>query len=195
MPPKGSQIDLVLSRLIQKTVPQHFPELKSPVDFSPHLTLTSDIPKEVVENEPQTWLDSLPLNLAKSPIVKFQSLDVGEIFFKKLTLSALIEPLHDVATQIRAAANEGGDARAAERWARDVYAPHVSLLYADLDVQEETRLAILKSLDEAGIELEAEGRLHDKKRAGFDGWTSGSIILVPTWKDLKEWSPIAERAL
>ena len=127
--------------------------------------------------------------------MKFQSLDVGEIFFKKLTLSALMEPLHDVATQIRAAANEGGDAVAAERWARDVYAPHVSLLYADLSVHEGTRLAILNSLDEAGIQLEADGGLHGKKQASFDGWTGGSIVLVPTWKDVEDWSPIAERAL
>ena len=195
MPPKGSQIDLLLSRLIIGIVPQRFPELTSPVDFSPHLTLTSDIPKEVVETEPQTWLDSLPLNLTKPPMVKFQSLDVGDIFFKKLTLSALLEPLHDVATQMRAAANEGGDALAAERWARDVYAPHVSLLYADLSVHEGTRLAILKSLAEAGIQLEAESGLHEKKQAGFDGWTGGSIILVPTWKDVGDWSPIAERVL
>ena len=181
--------------MIKEIVPRYFPELKSTIDFSPHLTLTSDISKENVRNEPQIWLDSLPLHLAKPPTVKFQSLDVGDIFFKKLTLSAQMEPLHDVATQIRAAANEGGDALAAERWARDVYAPHVSLLYADLCIREETRLAILKFLDEAGIELEAKNGLHDKKQAGSDGWTGGSIVLVPTWMDVGDWSPIAERVL
>ena len=195
VPPNESHIDLLLSRLITKAVPQHFPELKFPLHFIPHLTLTSDIPKEIVGDRPQAWLDSLSLDLAKPPEVVFQSLDVGKPFFKKLTLSATKESLHDVASQVRAAANENGDAAAAERWAKDVYAPHVSLLYSDVDIDEEKRLKILQELDEVGIGLATEGALNERKQTGFNGWIGGSVVLVPTWKKVEDWSWIAERAL
>lgn len=105
------------------------------------------------------------------------------------------DPLHDIAAQLRAAAVEDGDAAAAERWAKDDYAPHVSLLYADLDIDEEKRVQILQELDKAGIGLETEGTNREKKQAGYNGWIGGRIVLVPTWKNVKDWSPIAERAL
>ena len=140
-------------------------------------------------------MDSLTLTLVEPPHVTFQSLDVGEAFFKKLTISAMKDPLYDVAAQVRAAAIEDGDAAAAERWAKDDYAPHVSLLYADLDIDEEKRAQILQELDEVGVRLETEGALHERKQAGSNGWIGGSIVLVPTWKNVEDWSSIAERAL
>ena len=193
VPPKDSQLDLLLSHLIKKTVPKHFPELICPPDFLPHLTLTSDIPVELVSKEPQAWLDGLLLTLEDPPRVIFQSLDVGEAFFKKLTLSAARGPLYEIATQIRAAAVANGDAEAAEQWARDVYAPHVSLLYAELSIGEEKRMEVLHELEQAGVKLETEGTFREEK--GMNGWTGGRIVLVSTWKDLRGWSVVAERLL
>jgi 2',3'-cyclic-nucleotide 3'-phosphodiesterase len=40
---------------------------------------------------------------------------------------------------------------------------------------------------ESGISLNAEGEM--------SGWTGGSLWLVPTFKPIEEWKPVAERKL
>ena len=195
VPPKDSPIDTILTQLIMRAVPQHFPQLKSTPTFSPHLTLTSDIAQDAVSERPQSWLDSLPLALDRLPHVMFETLDVGEPFFRKLTLSTAKDPLLEVAVQIRATAVENGDAAAARRWAEDVYAPHVSLLYADLEITEEKRVEILGDLDRVGIKLKNEGALRGEENEGYDGWAGGKIVLVSTWKKLEDWAVTAERPL
>jgi 2',3'-cyclic-nucleotide 3'-phosphodiesterase len=147
----------------------------------------------VVSDKAQAWLDALPLALADQPNVLFRSLDVGTPFFKKLTLSVAKGPLQDIASQIRAAAIEDGDATAARHWAIDVYAPHVSLLYADIEISEQKRTEILQDLESAGIGLEADGALRVDE--AWKAWKGGRIVLVSTWKDLEEWSVTAERLL
>lgn len=140
------------------------------------------------------WLQNIPLALDKEPTVNFQSLDVSDAFFKKLTVNAAKDPLHDIAVQIRAAAVEKGDTAAAERWAKDNYAPHVSLLYGDLEIDEETRVEILKALDQTGLRLETEGALR-KENEGLNGWSGGRIVLVSTFVDIKDWAVLADRVL
>ena len=194
VPPKGSQVEEILSRLITTIIPQHFPELKSPPRFLPHLTLTSEIPEEALSNGPQQWLDNLPLAL-DVPYVTFVSLDVDEPFFRKLTLQVRKHNLYDLPTQIRTAAVERGDAAVAEHWAEEVYAPHVSLLYADLGIGEEKRREILHDLDEAEISLGEEGAFQGQENKGHNGWIGGRLLLVSTWKDLEKWAVIAERDL
>ncbi|KAL8796857.1 MAG: hypothetical protein Q9195_000940 [Heterodermia aff. obscurata] len=155
----------------------------------------SEIPEKTLSNGPQSWLDSLPLALDVPPYVTFGSLDVGEPFFRKLTLQVRKHNLYDLPIQIRTAAVENGDAVAAERWAADVYAPHVSLLYADLDIDEEKRQDILQDLDKAEISLRNEGAFQGKENEGYNGWIGGRILLVSTWKVLEKWAVIAERDL
>lgn len=195
VPARDSHIETILSRLITTIIPQHFPKLKSPPHFLPHLTLTSDIPEEALSNGPQSWLDSLPLALDVPPYVTFESLDVGEPFFRKLTLKARKHNLYDLPTQIRSAAIERGDAAAAASWAAEVYAPHVSLLYADLSIGEEKRREILQDLDKAEISLREEGKFQGKENEGYNGWIGGRILLVSTWNALEKWAVIAERNL
>lgn len=140
------------------------------------------------------WLQNIPLALEKEPTVNFRSLDVSDVFFKKLTISVAKDPLHDIAVQIRAAAVEKKNTAAAERWAKDIYAPHVSLLYGDLKIDEKTRVEILKTLDQTGLRLETEGALRSEKE-GLSGWSGGRIVLVSTFVDIKDWSVLADRIL
>ena len=195
LPPSDSKIEDILSTLITKTVPARFPELEATPDFPPHLTLTSDIPSGVTEEEPQRWLDGLPLSIIDPPFVGFQSLDVGQQFFKKLTLSVQKAPLQNLAVQVRAAAVESGDEAAAKRWVEETYAPHISLLYADIEIDDSKRRYILQDVGDAGIRLVNEGFLGARKGEGYNGWDGGRVVLVPTWKELKDWTIVAERRL
>lgn len=195
IPPSDSEIQGVLSALITTTIPAQFPELEATQDFPPHLTLTSNVPESVTQNEPQTWLDNLPISLEDSPSVSFQSLDIGQHFFKKLTLSVPKVPLQNLAATVRAAAVENGDEAAAKRWVDEMYAPHVSLLYADIEIDETKRRRVLQDVADAGIRLANEGFLGASKVKGYDGWNHGRIVLVPTWKELKDWTIVAERSL
>ena len=197
VPPKDSQIGKILSSLTNFIVPAYFHvEECTPISL-PHLTLTSDIPIEALGDRPQLWMEwlqNIPLALDKEPTVKLQSLDVSDAFFKKLTVSAAKDPLHEIAVQIRAAAVEKGDTAAAERWAKDNYAPHVSLLYGDLEIDEERRVEILKALDQTGLRLETEGVLC-KENEALNGWSGGRIVLVSTFVDIKDWAVLADRVL
>ena len=157
--------------------------------------MTSDVAEEALGKDPQTWLDSLSLNLKALPKVVFKSLDVGTPFFRKLTLSAMKDPLYEVAFQIRTAAVLNGDIDAAKHWAEEEYAPHVSLLYADLEIGEIKCKEILRNLEVAGIKLNMKGAPDANDSEGFDGWTGGRIVLVSTWKKLEKWAVIAERVL
>lgn len=195
IPPSKSDIHEILSTLIAKTVPARFPELDAPPNFPPHLTLTSDIAPETVGENPQEWLDGLSISVSEPPSVNLQSLDVSQQFFKKLTLSSKKAPLQELAVQARAAAVEGGDDVAAMQWFGENYAPHVSLLYADIDIGESRRREVLDDLIEAGVRLETEGLLGGREREGHDGWDGGQMVLVETWRELKDWTIVAERTI
>lgn len=195
VPPYNSNIDDILSTLIAEIIPKRFPALKAPPKFLPHLTLTSDIAQEAIGGDPQAWLDGLPISVDYPPVVSLQALDIGQSFFRKLTLSTKKSLLQGLAIQVRAAAVENGDVEAAEHWLDEKYAPHVSLLYAEIEINEIQRREVLDDLVEAGIRLETEGLLGGREREGLNGWDGGRIVLVPTWKELKDWTVIAEKAL
>lgn len=163
--------------------------------FEPHLTLTSDIPQHITDGttDSQAWLDRLHLSTSAQPQTRFSSLDVGDQFFKKLTLSASKTPLLGLAIQTRAAAVENGKQSAASSWANKDWAPHVSLLYADGGIAEQKREEVLQALHGAGITLGEERDLAGAQGEGVDGWDGGRIVLVPTWRDPKEWAVVAER--
>lgn len=193
VPPSGSKVEQILSNLITNVVPSKFPDLGSPPDFPPHLTLTSDVPQDLIEQDPQSWLDSLSITLTEAPSVEFQSLDIGQQFFKKLTLGVSKGPLQSLAAQLRGVVID--DETSAKQWAEAVYAPHVSLLYADVEIDEATRREILHDVDKAGIQLAGEGFLGAGMGEGTNGWSGGRIVVVPTYKELKDWTIVAETEL
>jgi 2',3'-cyclic-nucleotide 3'-phosphodiesterase len=55
------------------------------------------------------------------------------------------------------------------------------------DVSEEKRSEVEGLLLESGISLDGQGEM--------SGWTGGSLWLVPTFKPIEEWKPLAERKL
>lgn len=99
----------------------------------------------------------------------------------------------ELAIQSRAAAVEHGNHSAASDWADKDWAPHVSLLYADVEITEQKREEVLQALHEAGIRLGEERGLAGAEGESVDGWDGGRIVLVPTWRDPKEWAIVAER--
>lgn len=198
LPPANSSVEDILSQLILKTVPSHFPELKDPPQFPPHLTLTSDIPVDIAKNEPQKWLDALPLTGLEPPSVSFQSLDIGPQFFKKVTLGVSKAPLRSLAARVRAFAVEKGDQTAADHWVTETYAPHVSLMYADLEIDSGERCKILHDVKSSRVWLAKEEPVETYGKSEGEthkGWSEGRIVLVSTWQDLKEWTVVAERSL
>jgi 2',3'-cyclic-nucleotide 3'-phosphodiesterase len=63
----------------------------------------------------------------------------------------------------------------------------VCLNSADVDISDELKGQIEKTVTDAGISLSGEGEL--------GGWEGGVVWLVPTTKPIEEWKPIAERRL
>lgn len=56
-----------------------------------------------------------------------------------------------------------------------------------LSIDAEGLAPIEHLAQQTGISLIGEGQL--------GGWTGGRVVLVPTDKSIRQWSPIAERAL
>lgn len=166
--------------------------------FKPHMTLTSDItlPPDVAGNkQAQRWLDGLPLPKKVDPDVRLESLDVGDQYFKKLTLSVYKGSLEDFGAHVRSTVVENGDMAAATSWAKGTWAPHVSLMYADIEVTAEKRQEILQVVTNAGIRIGKEYRLLEDGKSGYSGWSGGRIALVETWKELGDWEVVASRAM
>lgn len=197
LPPSDSPTQSILSDLITTEIPSRFPELNNVV-FVPHLTLTSDItiPPDIAgHKQVQRWLDDLPLPNKANLDVRLESLDVGAQYFKKLTLSVNKEPLETFGTHVRSTAVENGNMAAATRWAKETWAPHVSLMYADIEVSAKKRQEILHVITEAGIRFRKEHGLPEDGKCECRGWKQGRIALVETWKELRDWEVIASRTI
>jgi len=134
IPPKDSPLYHAIDHLINKDIPSHFPQTPTPPPhFYPHITLTSDISPPPTAS-PQQWLDTLPLpptnNHTDDYILRITilELEIGDIFFKKVTLRCEKTPaLAELAASCRAAA-VGVEHDKAKAWAQDKYAPHLSLM-------------------------------------------------------------------
>ena len=101
------------------------------------MTLTPDITLPPAINgskQAQKWLDDLPLPENIDLDIHFESLDVATQYFKKVTLSVKKGPVETFGAHVRSAAVENGDMVAAAGWAKGIWAPHVSLMYADTEV-------------------------------------------------------------
>lgn len=179
--------------------------------LSPHLTLTSGIPDSITDDEDparrREWLDTLAVPArVRLPLVRFQTVDVGQRVTQKIRLGVLREEggggsLIDLAVQLRASAVEGGNVKAAAKWAESVWMPHVSLLYADISVGEEQRLQVIKAVKESGIWLyddeddEDERNDDDDKVSITAQWNGGRILWVDTRGDIPAWTVLGERDL
>lgn len=194
LPPSESPIQTTLSDLITTKIPSCFPGIHNVV-FEPHLTLTSDIkmPPDIVANkQAQRWLDNMPLPDKVNIDVRFKALDVGAAFFKKLTLSVDKEPLERFGAYIRSTVVESGDMAAATRWVKE-WAPHVSLMYADIEVTADKFQEILQVVMNAGIQTGNEHRFLEGRNCYVSKWNR--IALIETWKEPMDWKIVASREI
>lgn len=112
-----------------------------PLNFVPHITLTSGIDLSALQPSPKVWLERLAIPQQNDVTVSFTSLEVGPTFTKKLFLRCDKGGLQGLAELARwqgvEASNGIGGAsgmgaedgrRRAEQWAEDKFDPHVSLL-------------------------------------------------------------------
>lgn len=89
VPPQDNLQHQLLSTLIIEEIPKLFDipttsEKNEPPIFSPHVTLTSAIPEDVVGDDPKAWLEGLKLPGKDDVEVRWTDLDKGTTFFKKL---------------------------------------------------------------------------------------------------------------
>lgn len=183
-----------LTELIDSTIPSNFTRVKLP-HFIPHVTLTSDIDpsKTYSSSSPQDWLNSISIddlgfkNQHKEVIVELEELEIGDPYFKKLTLRAKKEGnLLKLAAKCREI-GLGVSEDEATKWAESEFLPHLSLMYSDLsraDVQKRMGLMELQ----LGFEF---GSLFDC--CGGQLAQGAKIVLVDTSKEVGEWEVIAER--
>jgi 2',3'-cyclic-nucleotide 3'-phosphodiesterase len=219
IPPKGLVYDTI-ETLISTTFPKHFEtkfptaqassgthdpdghlKTATPPMFYPHLTLTSFIDLSKLDSDPQAWLNSLQLPDGNNVNVQFEEVVAGKKFFQKLYVLVEKQPLLELgsfsrwqAVEAPKMATDSSSARSeAERWAKEEWMPHVSLLYGDVDITEAERLEAEGMVGDAGIWCTRATQKDGK--TGLAGWTGGRIWLVPTEKPIHEWKPIAEKQL
>ncbi|RPA90343.1 2, 3 cyclic phosphodiesterase [Choiromyces venosus 120613-1] len=187
-PPARSPIEAALQKLITETIPPHFGEEKVPA-FRPHMTITSDIPDNL---DPEEVLKRISVSGLVE--VSFKELNIGKTYYTRGTLHLERTPvIVDLARQCRGLfANGGTEEEAVDKWEKEVFTPHVSLVYSAMDpVPDNIRKAIEQDLQEANI-----GVLHwNGPKGEMRGWKGGSIVLVSTHKPIEEWETMAERAL
>ncbi|KAF2222985.1 hypothetical protein BDZ85DRAFT_120158 [Elsinoe ampelina] len=123
--------------------------------------------------------------------INLHELEAGDPFFRKLALNATLPSpgLSALATVLRAQGCYGNDIETAKSWEKSEYRPHLSLLYADVPKDEARRKipGVLQDLVRAKAIL----------KPSRDGTVSkgGSIVLVPTDREIGQWKPIASRPL
>ncbi|PWW76684.1 2, 3 cyclic phosphodiesterase [Tuber magnatum] len=187
-PPAGSSIETALQELISVTIPPHFGDEKVPA-FRPHMTITSDIPDDL---DPEGVLEKISLS---SPLeVSFKELNIGKTYYTRGTLHLERTPaIVGLARQCRELFAHGGtEEEVVDRWEKEVFTPHVSLVYSAMDpVPDNIRKAVGQDLQEANV-----GVLHwNGPKGEMRGWKGGRISLVSTHKPIEEWKAMAERTL
>ena len=126
--------------------------------------------------------------------MSIQSLAVGDRVTQKIILLVHKErSLVDLAVQLRAMVVEGASMKAAQEWAKMIWMPHITLLYADAEVGEIERSQAKEIVRESGIALQEEGA--DTRNLEEIPWSKAKILWVDTRKGIKDWTIIAERPL
>ncbi|KAJ9663167.1 hypothetical protein H2198_000928 [Neophaeococcomyces mojaviensis] len=195
-PKDDHEFNKSLKELINSTLPSDFARFKCP-SFIPHVTITSDIEPSKTYGQassPQQWLDNLALPADfkkefKEATVELEAVEAGEPFFKKVTLRAKKD---ENLVRLAAKCREAGvlvSEQEAQKWAETEYAPHLSLVYADVPKDEAQKKVPLIEL-QLGWEF---GSLFDC--CGGTLCMGAKLVLVDTSKPIEEWVPIAEREL
>ncbi|KAK5691202.1 hypothetical protein LTR97_011854 [Elasticomyces elasticus] len=94
--------------------------------------------------------------------------------------------LDGLAVHCRVAGVEGVEQEAADKWVDESYSPHCSLMYSDAseDHVEEKLTKVNDAIQDV------RQQYPDSKTT-----TGGSIWLVPTFKAIDDWKPVAIRQL
>ena len=131
VPPEDSELYKAIHELTVNNIPSIFPN-ENPPGFFPHITLTSNALTDPATepSDKQDWLDGIPMRGSiKALKVAIQEVEVGKIFFKKVTMRCdKTHELCQLAAACRAAGVEGVDAEGAEKWVGEQYLPHCSLM-------------------------------------------------------------------
>lgn len=183
LPPRNQPLYPALCSLISETAKL----FGSEHTFLPHVTLTSDINSKAYGSDPQAWLESLPFPKGIDVRVHLGILASEDVFVRKLYSKVDKDGLESIGKMSRMTVEGYGDV-AAQSWAEERYMPHLSLLYHDCPKIEQERIKeVEKLLEQSGVRLDGQGKL--------GCWTGGMVVLVDTSKPIKEWVPLAERAL
>jgi 2',3'-cyclic-nucleotide 3'-phosphodiesterase len=183
LPPRTHPLTAIIPSLIEKTA-SHF---NSPDLFIPHVTLTSEISPESYASDPQGWIDRLEFPKAEHVKVKFGHLGSQSAFFKKLFIRVDKSGMSELGMVARRTVGGFEDEDRARKWVNEEYMPHLSLLYSGGTVSEAELKEVEGLVRETGINLDGEGEL--------GGWTGGRVVLVPTYSEIKDWVPVAEKNL
>ncbi|KAI7267329.1 hypothetical protein KC345_g7949 [Hortaea werneckii] len=217
VPPEDSALYKTCHQLITTHIPSLFSSSLAPPPplFTPHVTLTADtVPPDLFPVSTDTaisaqkWLDSIDLvptttrttTMKQEGLkVKIQNVQVEGHFFRKLTLRCEKSPrLCELAWRCRAhhggkeglvgeeQKREEGEKEQVGKWVRESYAPHLSLMYSDLP-EEEVQLR----LDEVNSQISQVQQANPESLST----RGGEIWLVPTYKPIEEWQPIATREI
>lgn len=147
LPPKSHPLYEIISNLITSTLPSLFPDIILPAQsnasstnrgmdstfFGPHMTLTSDIPPSTYGNNPQQWLDSIPL----PPVtVRFapEGVQSQDVYFRRCFIKVRLDKSVRLLAGIARARGVFGEEDIEPRtekwleWWRREFGPHVSLI-------------------------------------------------------------------
>jgi len=159
------------------------------------MTLTSEISPTLYGNDPQAWLDSIPLPSAEEVKVRFEDVAGQDVFYRRCFLKVEVEGVGGVVAITRARGVEG-EKEVGEKtrrwldWWVAAYGPHVSLMYGGVEMDEGKMDEVRKVVEDAGINLQRGAEAGEGS-----GWDGGVVWLVPTDRDIKEWKSIAVREL
>ena len=129
VPREDSELYKTIHDLITNKIPSIYP-IAVPRHFAPHITLTSGINNPNAESsDPQKWLDSITLPDPSNLEIAIQDVEVGSVFFKKITMKCQkTHELCELAATCRAAGVEGLGKHEAQTWVKESYLPHCSLM-------------------------------------------------------------------
>ncbi|KAH8880597.1 2',3'-cyclic-nucleotide 3'-phosphodiesterase [Thozetella sp. PMI_491] len=199
VPPPSHPLYQILTELIEKKLPASFPGESLPV-FSPHLTLTSEIPPEVYGDRPQEWLDSIAWPDKSQVAVDFEHVKTEDIFFRRCYIKARFEGASGIAALARARGvnDEPVPGPKTEAWLaawKESFGPHVSLVYGNFTINEEKLAEVSTMVQESQVKLYSSGEEAGGNSPPYAGWQGGVVWLVPTDLSIPDWKPIATKEL
>lgn len=193
LPPSSDSITKTLTTIIEEDVPKLLDE--GAPSFEPHITLTSDVDLTNI-HRPQQWLqDLISQHNSASPkpiAVEFQQIGTAQRFTKKVYIQCQKEgekhsSLRALAAICRQSSSLCGDKMEAERWVREAWDPHVSLLYSAIEVSDKDLQEVARIVNDKGVSI--------GEHAQTDGWSGGRVWLVDTSKPIKDWTMTASLTL